>query len=493
MITPKAISRRKKAGISVPDYRDIPVNRDYLSRISLMGLTFHTSSKWMNTALFKSESSFDINTLLKLPFVSDVKTVKRPATKRLHDDKLGFQEMQSDLPPYSRPLTMINGDQIHNSGYVGNNILIAILDGGFLNADVISSLDDLRSRKGIRCTYDFVKKTGSVYNSSPHGTAVLSILAGQISGQIEGTAPGADYILIKTEDVDSEFPCEEDFWVAGAEYADSTGADIISSSLGYFTFDDPSLNYKTSDLDGNTAFITKAADIAASKGILVVNSAGNERNNDWQKIIFPSDGDSVLAVGAVDGNNLISSFSSAGPSADGRIKPDNVAMGVNVPVQTSGNEVFRSNGTSFSCPVLSGISACLMQAVPSATGYDILSVLHKTADRYNNPDSLCGFGIPNVVTALTELQEKYVSVPLNSVMVYPNPTNGRFEVVFSEPPDNFTMEMISLTGKTLYKKSFSGYTGRTIIINDLLHYEQGMYFLKISLSSGNIVRKIFKL
>ena len=304
LLSPRAITRRQKAGIQVPDFRDIPVEQDYLNQISLLGLKLHSTSKWMNTALFKSQSAFDINILLNLPFVSDVKIVKTPGKKSRFNNKLDFQVTQSDFPPFDRPITMINGLRMHDSGYDGKNILIAILDGGFINADEISSLSDLRTRNGIKKTYDFVKNNRSVIIPATHGTAVLSVLAGNIPGQIEGTAPGADYLLLKTEDVESEFPCEEDFWAAGAEFADSSGADIISSSLGYFNFDDPSLNYKYSDLDGNTAFVTRAADIAASKGILVVNSAGNERNKVWKRIIFPSDGDSVLAVGAVDGIRL---------------------------------------------------------------------------------------------------------------------------------------------------------------------------------------------
>ncbi len=205
---------------------------------------------------------------------------------------------------------------------------------------------------------------------------------------IEGTAPGADFWLMRTEDTESEFPVEEDFWVAGAEFADSLGADIISSSLGYFAFDDPSMNYKYSDMDGNTAFITRAADIAASKGILPVNSAGNERDNAWIHIIAPSDGDTVLAVGAVDGNNSISVFSSAGPSYDRRIKPDVVAQGVSVPVQVNTSVVERAGGTSFSCPVISGMCACIMQAVPEASDSDIIAALHSSSDRFLTPDSL---------------------------------------------------------------------------------------------------------
>jgi serine protease AprX len=493
LLSPKAIQRRHKAGIEVPVYSDIPVNKNYLDRISGLGLKLHTTSKWMNTALFKSQSPFDISLLLALPFVRDVKNVKSPGKKSLSDEKLNFKVVQADLPAFDRPITMVNGFPMHASGFDGKNILIAILDGGFFNADVISSLNDLRRRNGIKKTYDFVQNNENVYNASSHGTAVLSVLAGKLEGQIEGTAPGADYLLLKTEDVGSEFPCEEDFWASGAEYADSSGADIISSSLGYFTFDDPTLNYKTSDLDGNTAFVTRVADMAASKGILVVNSAGNERNQGWKKIIFPADGDSVVAAGAVDGSNIIADFSSAGPSADGRIKPDNVTMGVNVPVQIDQNLTGRSNGTSFSCPVLSGMAACLLQAVPQAVNTDIIKVLHSSADRYNNPDSLYGYGIPDIVLALNKLQNIYLKVPDEGAIVYPNPTSVNFEIIFRFPPENVTIEIFSTTGKLISRKNYSGFAGRTLSISDLQQREQGIYIIRIGDASGSIVRKIIKL
>jgi serine protease AprX len=493
LLSSRAVNRRRKAGIKVPDFRDIPVNKTYLNKITQLGLKLHTTSKWMNTALFKSQSAFDINALLNLPYVSNVKIVKTPVKNNGVNKKLDFQIAQTDFITYNQPLIMINGLRIHDSGYDGKNILIAILDGGFLNSDVISSLSGLRSRKGIRKTYDFVKNSESVYNASTHGTAVLSIMAGKITGQIEGSAPGADYLLLKTEDIESEFPCEEDFWAAGAEYADSAGVDIISSSLGYFNFDDPSLNYKYSDLDGNTAFVTRVADIAASKGILVVNSAGNERDKLWKNIIFPSDGDSVLAVGAVDGNGSISDFSSSGPAADNRIKPDNVAMGVSVTIQISENLIGHSNGTSFSCPVLSGIAACLIQAVPLALNSDIINVLHSSADRYNFPDSLYGYGIPDIVLALNELQKKYVIVPDEGIRMYPNPTTGQFEITFSTPPRKVTIEIISLTGKLLFEKEYADHAGRSIIITDLQDSPQGMYMVRITDPSRIHIRKIIKL
>jgi serine protease AprX len=493
LLSDRAIARREKAGITVPDFRDLPVFQKYLDKISSSGFKLHCTSKWMNTALFKTQSPADLNLINNLPFVSEVKIVKTPGRKSSFNDKLYFQIEQSELIPYDRPVTMVNGYPLHNSGYIGKGILIAVLDGGFFSADLISSLNNLRNRKGIKATYDFVENNEFVYNFSTHGTAVLSVLAGKIEDLIEGTAQGADYMLLKTEDVESEFPCEEDFWAAGAEFADSSGADIISSSLGYYNFDDPSLNYKVSDLDGKTAFVTKVADIAASKGILVVNSAGNERTSNWKRIIFPADGYSVLAVGAVDGNNLISTFSSAGPSADRRIKPDIVTMGVSVPVQTSATSIGRSNGTSFSCPVLSGMAACLMQAVPLALNTDIIEALHSAADRYYSPDSLYGYGIPDMVTALTKLQDLYVKVPDEEIIAGPNPTTGDIELIFREPPGALTIEIISLTGKILFRKEYPEYAGRTLRITELQNKEQGIYFLRLIRATGTNIKKIVKL
>lgn len=493
LLSSRALNRRKKAGIPVPDFRDLPVNKDYLNIISASGYKLHCTSKWMNTALFKTQFSANISSLLNLSFVRDVKIVKLPGKKAGFNDKLDFQVTQADPNAYDRPVTMLNGKSLHNSGYDGRGILIAILDGGFTYADQISSLLSLRSRSGVKKTYDFIKNSESVYSSSSHGTAVLSVLAGNKPGFIEGTATGADYLLLKTEDVDSEFPVEEDFWAAGAEYADSTGADIISSSLGYYYFDDPSMNYKYSDLDGNTAFVTRVADIAASKGILVVNSAGNERNKEWKRIIFPSDGDSVLAVGAVDGNNNISSFSSAGPSIDGRVKPDNAAMGVNVPVQVEITSFGRSSGTSFSCPILSGMAACLLQAVPKALNTYIIEVLHTSADRYNSPDSLYGYGIPDMVNALVKLQDKYITMPLEESIVGPNPTTGNIEIIFRQPPGKLTIEIVSMTGKMVYRNNYQDYAGRSLVITELQNREQGMYFIRIIKGTVVKVYKIIKL
>ncbi len=493
LVSTKASERRKKSGITQADFRDLPVWPDYLNQIVSEGLTLHCKSKWMNTALFKSQHLIDISPIQGLPFVSEVRIVKRPGIKSSFIDKLDFEVSADDISAYDRPITMVNGYPLHNSGFNGTNVLIAVLDGGFINADLISSLIHLKNRDGIRFTYDFVTNSSNVYNSSNHGTAVLSILAGKAEGYLAGTATGADYLLLKTEDVASEFPCEEDFWVAGAEYADSAGADIISSSLGYFIFDDPALNYKITDLDGNTAYVTKAADIAASKGILVVNSAGNERTNGWKKIIFPSDGDSVLTSAAVDGNKLIATFSSAGPSADGRVKPDVATMGVSVPLQITLGSVARASGTSFSCPVLSGMAACLIQAVPEAGNYDIMEAIRASSDRKNSPDSLYGYGIPDMLAALNILQDRFVRKPESMLLSAPNPTTGVFEIILREDTKKLTIEIFTMTGKIIFNKDYPEYAGRRIRISELQNHDQGIYLIRLNTDSGTSAIKVIKL
>jgi subtilisin family serine protease len=493
LLSERAVERRTRGNIGYPDNRDIPVFPDYIRAVASLGLTLHCTSRWMNTGLFKSSQPVDTSQILFLPFVAEVKMVKSPLTKGSSSDKLDFPVNGADPAAYDRPVVMLNGQALHGSGFDGEGVLIAVLDGGFYNGNKISSLQHLRIRKGIKATYDFVRNDTYVYDYHNHGTAVLSVLAGKLDGLIEGTAPGADFLLLRTEDTMSEFPVEEDFWAAGAEFADSAGADIISTSLGYFTFDDPSLNYQFKDFDGDRAFVTRAADIAASKGILVVASAGNERNKTWKRILAPSDGDSVISVGAVDGNNLISAFSSAGYSADGRVKPDNSAMGVSVPVQTETAVTGRSSGTSFSCPVLSGMAACLMQAVPDASNTEIIDALHSSADRYAIPDSLYGYGIPDMLKALERLQDLRVKKPEEGSLAWPNPTRGSLEIIFSELPGSVKIEIFNSLGRIFYSREVREYAGRALPVSALQNRQGGVYFIRIITDRGTFTHKIIRL
>jgi subtilisin family serine protease len=320
----------------------------------------------------------------------------------------------------------------------------------------------------------------------------MTVLAGELPGMIEGTATGSDFWLLRSEDTSSEYPVEEDFWVSAAEFADSAGADIISSSLGYFKFDDPSLNYTHGDIDGNSTFVTAAADIAASKGILVVASAGNERNKEWITIIAPSDGDSVLCTGAVDANNLVSAFSSSGPAADGRTKPDVMALGVGVPVQVTESEVRYMNGTSFSCPVISGICASVMQAVPGALNTDIIDAVKRSSDKHHSPDSLYGYGLPDMVKALGLLQEKYAKEIEPTAIISPNPFTGIFQIIFRESPGYVKMEVYNIAGRVIIAKNYDQVGGRTITIPELQYNEPGIYFLRMSTPEGIMTNKLIK-
>ena len=492
LFSQRAVDRRIRIGSNDPDYRDLPVNKAYLEQITALGLKLHCTSRWMNTALFKTENQIDPNLLLSLPFVSDVRLVKDTGAKGTENDKLDFELNQQELPPFDRPLTMVNALPVHNSGFTGNNTEIAVLDAGFKNADNILSLESVRERNGIIGTYDFVKKNSFVYDYHNHGTAVLSVIAGTITGLISGSAPGADFWLLRTEDPETEFPAEEDYWIAGAEFADSAGADIISSSLGYFNFDDPSMNYKYSDLNGRMAFITRAAGVAVSRGIVVVNSAGNERNSSWIHIIAPADGDSVIAVGAVDGNNIISSFSSAGPSYDRRIKPDIVAQGVSVPVQVETSTVSRSSGTSFSCPVISGMCACVLQAVPNAAPYEIIEAVRSSADRYFHPDSLYGYGIPDFTLVVNKLQEELLLKPTDGPLLFPNPFSGGLKVIFPEPPGQLRIGIFTISGETIFEKDYGEYAGRFLELNNLIFLRQGVYLIRLMTPGKTVTLKAIK-
>lgn len=493
LLSSRAVSRRVKAGISFPDYYDLPVYKEYLNQIKSYGLILHCTSKWLNTGLFKSVNQVNISALENLPFVSRVTIVKNPVKKDQKPDKLEIIEEKTDFSAYDTPLKMINGVTVQNSGFDGTGILIAVLDAGFYRANTLSSLAKLRARKGIKGTYDFVLKSPKVYGYHNHGTAVLSVLAGDAPGYLRGSSPGADYWLFRTEDVSSEFPVEEDYWVAAAEFADSIGVDIISCSLGYNTFDDTGMNYKFSDLNGINTFVTRGADIAASKGILVVASAGNERNKPWQRIVAPSDGFNVLCAGAVDATNVIAFFSSAGPSADGRIKPDNVAQGVGITVQVYDTGFVKASGTSFSCPILSGMCACIMQALPDATAREIITALHICGDKAAKPDSLYGYGLPDIRKVIDILQPMIILKPGTDIAAGPNPFTDHIDFWFRESPGSLKIEIYTASGYPVWKRQYENYISRTLRINDLKITGQGIFFVRIITVKGSSVHKIIRL
>jgi len=490
ILSPAAISRREKNNIEALTTSDLPVSSQYLGEVSQHGLMFKCASKWMNTAVFTSPMAVNTAELEELSFITDVRLIKHPAEPVKHAySKYGIT-WSADVEDDFDPGVPLNGMILHQSGFTGRGVTIAVLDAGFANADDIEALMPLRQRGGIIATHDFVSGSDYVYDYHYHGTSVLSILAGDLPGLIRGTAPGADYMLLRTEDPASEYPVEEDYWAAAAEYADSAGADVISSSLGYFTFDDPLMDYSYSDMDGNTAFVTQAADMAASKGILVVVSAGNERNKEWLRIIAPSDGNSVIGVGAVNQDLSISAFSSAGYSADGRVKPDVVAPGVNLTVQFEPGMWHSGSGTSFSCPVISGLSASLMQAVPAASPTEIISVLHESSDRYNNPDTLYGYGLPDFLKALRLLEDIKSYIPEETITAGPNPFTDEILLWFHENPGSLSIIVTAANGRCIMKRNYPVYASRSYRLDGLGNLSQGVYLVRVATDTGE---KVFKM
>ena len=417
-LSAKAIQRRSQQGIELKE-NDLPVNPAYVSAIAATGAQVLNRMKWFNAITIQIEDTSIMASIRALPFVVNSGKVaklkkKTPAEQFMEDLMKQYEQNEAELAKQQLALKqnneafygnanvqieMLNGDKLHNMGFQGQGVTVAVLDAGFYHADQIAFFDSLRNSGRLLGTHDFVQGGTSVFEDNSHGLSVLSTMAGYVPGVFVGTAPKASYWLLRTEDADSENLIEEDNWVCGAEFADSVGAQIINSSLGYTVFDDSSANHSYSELNGNTTRISIGADIAASKGILVINSAGNSGADPWKYVGAPADADSVLSIGAVDAERNYASFSSQGPTSDGRIKPNVSAMGELSWVINSSGLPGKSNGTSFSSPILAGMAACLWQAHPEAKSMEVFKAIEQSADQYATPDEKKGFGIPDFLLA----------------------------------------------------------------------------------------------
>ncbi|MCC6255516.1 MAG: S8 family serine peptidase, partial [Ignavibacteriaceae bacterium] len=417
VVSQKSLDRRTKVfgNNSLIDFSDLPVNQNYINTLIQYGFELKQKSKWFN-AISGFATQNQINQIALNSFINKIDVVGTYA-KRNDDIEFNSTQTQNDNPTqiegthslnYGSSFTQLNQmnvPAVHDSGYNGAGVTICVLDAGFDNLphEVFSSMN-------IIAAYDFVNHDPNVANQGDmgegsHGTATLSIIGGFKEGQLVGPAYGANFILAKTENTDTETPVEEDNWIAGLEWADSIGVDVTSTSLGYIDFDPPYTSYTWQTMDGNTAIITIGADLAAKKGIVVVNSAGNEGSNSLHNTLgAPADGDSVFTIGAVTSTGNRSSFSSVGPTVDGRTKPDLMAMGSNVYHAGSfGNQYYTGGGTSYSCPLAAGVCALILQKNPSLTPMEVLQILRSTASRSTNPDNLYGWGIINALSAINSV------------------------------------------------------------------------------------------
>lgn len=497
-LSSRAIERRIRQNIPI-DSLDLPVNQSYIDSVLKRNVELVHASKWLNGITLKAESSDALDGVGEWSFVDFIQLTKPGSGTKSANQKF---KKESELAPIDtavygdavHQVGMLNGQFLHNEGILGQGMHIAVLDGGFKNANTVPAFDSLWANKQILGIKDFVEPNSNFYETHYHGMSVLSCMGGNVPGQLIGTAPKASYWMLRSEDTGSEYIVEEDHWVAAAEFADSVGVDIINSSLGYYEFDDPTTNHTYADMDGKTTRVTQAANIAASRGILVFASAGNERDDDWFRIIAPSDGVDILGVGAVDKDLQPAYFTSAGPAFDGAIKPNVSAMGYRTVVQRSNGSIGLANGTSFSSPVMAGMAACLWQKYPTKTAQEIKKALEESGHLVLAPDSLLGYGVPNMEIAEELLNPIHVHKPQNGLewSVFPNPVKDRITIQYSGLSQELEarIEMFSLNGQVL--KVWQEKIKSQIELNDLPAHANGVILLQIKTKNSVETFKLIK-
>ncbi|MCB9235249.1 MAG: S8 family serine peptidase [Bacteroidia bacterium] len=395
--------KREKMGLKIT-FSDLPVSQQYVRTLREAGYEVVGKSKWLNAVAVATQD--DPKELLeKFSFVKGIRPVARittaqagesvslPPPNDISNDHDSPGPFQYGVARWQNQ--MLGVPYLHAKGLTGKGVTMAIFDAGFFRVDTLAAFDSLWADGRITHYYDFVDHDTTLFQDSHHGLCVLSVIGANQPGKMVGTAPHTTFILGRTEVTDSESRQEEYNWVEGMEWADSIGVDIIHTSLGYNSFDAAEENYSFEQLDGNTSVITRAADLAAARGILVTTSAGNEGWSAWRRINVPCDGDSVLCIGSVDSLGRHSAFSSVGPTADGRMKPEVVAMGSRTAVVGKGGRIWYSNGTSYAAPLVAGLAACLIQGHPERNNFEIMEAIRLSGNRQNQPDSLYGYGIPN--------------------------------------------------------------------------------------------------
>lgn len=417
-LSARAIERRQKQNIPITE-NDLPVNSQYLKVLKYYNAKIQHTSKWLNAATILAKPA-DIKRVRKLHFVKSVAFAGKHFLKSLvvkdksrRKRKIPFKKNYYGYA--NAQIEFLQGDFLHQQGYKGQGMLIAILDAGFHNFDRLTIFEHLNQNEYPFYTKDFIENDDSVFESSVHGTEVMSVIGSNTQGFMVGTAPEAGYVLIKTEDSRGEFRMDECNWIAGLEYADSIGADVVNSSLGYTLFDEKSMNYSHYDLNGETALVSKAADIAFSKGMIIVNSAGNEGNISWKQVSCPSDAEHVLAVGAVDKEGTKMDYSSIGPTSDNRIKPDVVALGENIFVfSPESGKITLKKGTSFTAPIVAGLVTALWQAFPEKTNQEIINAIKQTSSNAQQPNNLLGYGVPDFSRAYYFLKTDETSLQIKT-------------------------------------------------------------------------------
>jgi hypothetical protein len=507
-LSAKAIARRAKQHIAV-DQTDLPVVPGYIDSVRLAGnVRVLDQSKWLNQICIETTDPAALHKIGTFSFVLKTQPVKRIAkgvnerVNLITRDKFNEQinTISSVMTPpvagdhyaYGNAYDQVhihNGEYLHNKGFHGEGMLIAILDAGFFHYKTLPAFDSVNLKNHVVDTHDFVDNQASVNEDNWHGMMCFSIIAANLPGQLVGTCPNANFLLYRSEDVSSESPVEEQYWIAAAERADSAGADVISTSLGYNTFDNPVFDYTYADMNGRTSMIAQAATIAARKGIIVLAAAGNEGDDTWHFITTPADADSILAVGAVNASGTPAGFSSYGPSSDGRVKPDVASVGSGTAISDTSGMVAFGNGTSFATPNLAGLVTCLWQAFPQFSNMEIIKAVEKSSSIYNNPDNRIGYGIPDFKKAFDDLNQQQILknatdiLGNNFIRIYPNPFKNNLMVLI-KPQRRATgiFRLFDASGRLYFSQQIPLQENiiQLINFNKIQPLENGMYILKFT-------------
>ncbi len=500
ILTQKAIDRKARHNIAI-DKRDVPVNETYIAQLkNATGIIVLAKSKWFNAVHVRGTQT-NIDNLLTNPSISfidyidfadkSLNTTKISKIKKA-DNKFEIENtfVNFNYGNTQNQVEMINIDDLHLSDYTGEGLTIGVFDSAFTNVNIIGAFRRIRDAGNLLGGYDFVDRTNNFYAHDPrpssisHGTQVLSTMAGFILNAYVGTAPDAFYYLFRTEDEASETPVEESYWVEAAERADSLGIDIINTSLGYSTFDNPSYNYSSTDFDGNTAFITRGSNIAFEKGLMLVTSAGNSGASG---VSAPADSQYVLSVGAVNSSGGYASFSSVGSTIQPSIKPDVVARGQTPYLINANNSIVQNNGTSFSSPIVAGAVACLMQALPNKTNAEIMQLIRASSSQFNSPDFQLGYGIPDLQLALSNALSVDDRI-YDDINLYPSPTKGL--VYFNIPSNKIELKVIiyNVLGKQIKVFLISKNNSEM----DISSVPKGLYLAVLEFNNSSKTIKLIK-
>lgn len=502
-LSAKSIARRTKQNIAI-DETDLPVTPRYIDSVRLAGaVTIFDNSKWLNEVCIETTDAAALVKINSFPFV----IASQPVMQPVRAQSPNYNKFNEQINTITSPVTVSNvsdfynygssgpqihiheGEYLHNKGFHGEGMLVAILDAGFYHYLSLAAFDSVRYNNQVAETYDFVNNETSVDEDHYHGMHCFSIMAANLPGQLVGTSPKATYYLYRTEDVNSESPVEEQYWAAAAERADSIGVDVISTSLGYNQFDNPVFNHTYADMNGNTTMIARAADLAAKKGMIVMVAAGNEGNNSWHYIITPADADSVVAVGAVNSSGIVGGFSSYGPSSDGQVKPAIASVGVGTALFNVNGQVASGNGTSYATPNVAGLITCLWQAFPEFSNMEIILAVEKSSSIYNNPNDRIGYGIPNFHIAYDALLQQRIAKNMSSILgnktikIFPNPFSNEFSVLVKPSTTAAgTFGLYDVSGKLYLLKSVNLVQGQIQFFkfDSFQPLARGLYILRFS-------------